>query len=74
MTYTLASEQRPVRRKVVGPGGKPFVLEVYRDFLTLRPIRVRNPDAIVTIKFAALYTGALLSRPTKRRRVRRGVL
>jgi hypothetical protein len=69
----LADESRPVRRKVV-VNGRLFVLEVFRDFLTLRPLRVRRPDAIAAVKWGGIYTRALLDRPAKRREVRRGKL
>jgi len=67
VTYTPASPDRPVRRKVL-INGRPHVVEVYQELVTIRPLRVRRPDAIVAIKWGTIYTDGLLRRPLKRRR------
>lgn len=51
-----------------------FVVTLEADTVTLRPKRVRRPEAEVSVTWDQVYQWALLARPRKHRKVSRGLL
>jgi len=56
---------KPLRRSVLDSNLKPMLAEMTDRYVTLRPPRIRDPEASVTITWGSIYELALMRRVMK---------